>query len=200
MPMAAKRSSVQVLAVNAGSSSLKLGVYEVSAATQETVGAPLLACIEGLEPGGQPRLSRPGLADQSLHLAPATSFMDALGALLPWLDEVLDRSALGAVAHRVVHGGGLYRSAVQVDKSVLAKLRRFESLAPLHQPHHLNALQIFASHWSELPQIACFDTAFHADLPTLEVQFALPELPELQGVRRYGFHGLSYDYVSRCLI
>ncbi len=103
-------------------------------------------------------------------------------------------------AHRVVHGGQTYRQSVVVSEAVLADLSALNSLAPLHQPHNLAGVQAFARAFSQVPQIACFDTAFHATLPELDYRFALPQALYLQGVRRYGFHGLSYQYVMGTLL
>jgi acetate kinase len=103
------------------------------------------------------------------------------------------------VAHRVVHGGGEYTESVRVTDEVLERLARFNSLAPLHQPHNLAGIRQFRSAFPELPQIACFDTAFHATMPEVDYAFALPRELRAQGVRRYGFHGLSYQYIMSVL-
>ncbi|RQO59350.1 acetate kinase [Paucibacter sp. KBW04] len=185
----------QILAVNAGSSSLKFGLYRVAAQRPHMSGS-----FEGLEPGGRPRLKRSGQDDQALALSQGQTPFDA--ALQALQQLLADTANLRAVAHRVVHGGGVYAGPVRVDAQVLAQLRRFEPLAPLHQPHNLAGLERFAQAWPDLPQIACFDTAFHAQLPIEEQRYALPpasEEPALQGVRRYGFHGLSYDYLNQRL-
>ncbi|MBB4845748.1 acetate kinase [Paucibacter oligotrophus] len=185
----------QILAVNAGSSSLKFGLYALGARHPHLSGS-----FEGLEPGGTPRLKQAGQAEQALALsAGQTPFDAALQALQTLLAATPN---LRAVAHRIVHGGGLFDGPVRVDAQILARLRRFEPLAPLHQPHNLDGLQRFAQAWPGLPQIACFDTAFHAQLPAEEQRYALPpasEEPALAGVRRYGFHGLSYDYLNQRL-
>lgn len=191
-----------VLAVNAGSSSLKFGLYPLLPPGSPAVAGPaqLSGQFEGLEPGGQARLRRPAQADQALTVMPGQDPFDAaLTHLQSLLATETQDSALQAVAHRVVHGGGVYRQAVQVDDRVLATLRRFEALAPLHQPHNLDGIEAFTRTWPNCPQIACFDTAFHAGMPPEEVRFALPDIPELAGVRRYGFHGLSYEHISQQL-
>jgi acetate kinase len=104
-----------------------------------------------------------------------------------------------AVAHRVVHGGSQYRASVVVTEAVLADLTKLNSLAPLHQPHNLEGVRAFAKAFPEVPQVACFDTAFHATLPEVDYRFPLPEALFEQGLRRYGFHGLSYQYVMGVL-
>jgi acetate kinase len=106
---------------------------------------------------------------------------------------------LQAVVHRVVHGGAQYRASVLVTDAVLADLTKLISLAPLHQPANLEGIRAFAQAFAGLPQVACFDTAFHATLPELDYRFALPEALYQQGLRRYGFHGLSYQYVMGVL-
>jgi acetate kinase len=106
---------------------------------------------------------------------------------------------LQAVAHRVVHGGARYIHSVTVTTAVLDELEKLNSLAPLHQPHNLAGIRAFAEAFTGVPQIACFDTAFHASAPELHQQFALPASMGREGVRRYGFHGLSYQYIIGAL-
>ena len=119
------------------------------------------------------------------------------------LQKLLQQQCTGrqlqAVAHRVVHGGESFRHAVKVDAAVLQTLRKLSPLAPLHQPHNIDGIVALGRTFPDLPQIACFDTAFHADLPEEEYLFALPHALRQQGIRRYGFHGLSYQSVSQTL-
>lgn len=189
-----------VLTVNAGSSSLKFGVYE-----QGQPHATITGQIEGLEPGGAPVLTLAGQAPEALMAGPGQAgghdgafamALQRLGALLASQDRPV---RLRAVAHRIVHGGERYTRAVRVDAEVMAHLTALEPLAPLHQPHNLAGVRAFALAYPDLPQIACFDTAFHATLPEVERRFALPVLPALEGVRRYGFHGLSYQYLAQVM-
>jgi len=107
--------------------------------------------------------------------------------------------AIEAVAHRVVHGGQEFRASVVVTDAVLERLTALNSLAPLHQPHNLEGVRAFRVAFPELPQIACFDTAFHGTLSEVDYAFALPQALAQQGVRRYGFHGLSYQYIMDTL-
>jgi acetate kinase len=107
--------------------------------------------------------------------------------------------AVGAVGHRVVHGGSRFAEPVLVDADTLAALEALVPLAPLHQPHHLAVIRAIARHAPWLPQIACFDTAFHRTQPPVARTFALPRRYADQGIRRYGFHGLSYEYIARVL-
>jgi len=191
------RGDAAVLSVNAGSSSLKFALYPVL--DDGVAAAVLTGLAEGLEPGGRPqlRIDRAGQPRRGLPLQPRSdeSAFDAA------LREVVDISGehgarLAAVAHRVVHGGERHVAPVLVDAAVLAELRTLEPLAPLHQPHNLDGVQAFLQACPSLPQVACFDTAFHATAPAVEQRFALPDALHRQGVRRYGFHGLSYQYVA----
>ena len=104
-----------------------------------------------------------------------------------------------AVGHRIVHGGTAFAAATRIDAAVLASLEALCPLAPLHQPHNLAAIRAIAAVFPALPQIACFDTAFHRDRPLIVQRFALPRELHDAGIRRYGFHGLSYDYIASAL-
>lgn len=106
---------------------------------------------------------------------------------------------LGAVGHRVVHGGMEYAAPVRVDGNVIKVLERFVPLAPLHQPHNLTPIRLLLERRPELPQVACFDTAFHATNSDVSRRFAIPASLHDAGVRRYGFHGLSYEYIASVL-
>jgi acetate kinase len=186
-----------VLSVNAGSSSLKFALYPASG--QQVGPALLTGQFEGLEPGGQAMLchSRHGQRhEEALHTPPGQDpFTTALARLQALLASWSDMPALRCVAHRVVHGGEAFTAPVCVDEAVLAQLARYNSLAPLHQPHNLAGIQAFARAFPQLPQVACFDTAYHASVPALHSSFALPQSLRQQGVRRYGFHGLSYQFI-----
>ncbi|MCX8146804.1 MAG: acetate kinase, partial [Azovibrio sp.] len=184
------------MAVNAGSSSLKFGLY------LEQQDKPLWSGqFEGLEPGGRPRWRSGAGPVQDLAASSAddgaTAFDTALALLVP---QVVARAAqLDAVVHRIVHGGAEFVSACLLDAGVLERLRRLAPLAPLHQPHNLAGVAAFARALPGVPQLGCFDTAFHASLPPVERQLPLPAALAAQGLRRYGFHGLSYAHVQRRL-
>ncbi len=182
-----------VLAVNAGSSSLKFGLYARSPGPALWSGQ-----LEGLEPGGAGRLVVRGEPDQALEVAPGQGIFDAALALLV---QRLQRSALQlqAVAHRIVHGGERCTQPRWLDADTLAYLASIQSLAPLHQPHNLAGVAAFARVMPEVPQVGCFDTAFHATLPEVERCLPIPRALADQGIRRYGFHGLSYHYVQQVL-
>ncbi len=189
-----------ILSVNAGSSSLKFSLHPV---TQGQVQPSVLSgSIQGLEPGGQPTLGwSVGGQSQQQQLAPTSgdAFVGALARLGNLLTELPGLPRVSAVAHRVVHGGQLYSASVRVTEAVLTHLASLNSLAPLHQPHNLAGIRAFQAAFPALPQVACFDTAFHSTLSALNASFALPQALTAQGVRRYGFHGLSYQYIMGVL-
>jgi acetate kinase len=181
-----------VLALNAGSSSLKFGLYAAD--------GPALwqGQFEGLQPGGTPRWRIGAAAARSLEVgAGGNAFDAALARLVELLADTGER--LVAVAHRIVHGGGRFVAPCRIDAAALHELEALNSLAPLHQPHNLAGVRACARAWPGVPQVGCFDTAFHATLPAVEQRLPLPRALAAQGIRRYGFHGLSYDYLSRTL-
>ncbi|HRN30734.1 MAG TPA: acetate/propionate family kinase [Comamonas denitrificans] len=190
-----------ILAVNAGSSSLKFSLhpYEGGQVLPHTVSGN----FEGLEPGGQPILGwkHQGKKHKETIVVPADGapFQVALARLRSLVQELTQAQGLDAVAHRVVHGGGVFSASVRVTDAVLEQLARFNSLAPLHQPHNLEGIRQFRQAFAQVPQIACFDTAFHAQMPEVDYAFALPKALQEEGVRRYGFHGLSYQYIMSVL-
>jgi acetate kinase len=190
-----------ILAVNAGSSTLKFSLHPLA-------GGAVMPCllsgnIQGLEPGGAPEMHWT-LAGESQRRALDAAANDPFDTALKSLRELLASEprlpTLAAVSHRVVHGGQRFRASVVVTDAILDELTMLNSLAPLHQPHNLDGIRAFRKAFPDLPQVACFDTAFHASLPELEYTFALPAALREQGVRRYGFHGLSYRYVIDTLL
>ena len=192
-----------VLVVNAGSSSLKFALYPRSDAAGLGDGASALARgqVDGLQPGGQARLCLDGEAPRPIDIGDDDSHRH--DAALAAMQDHLRRSAptvqVMAVAHRIVHGGPHFRAPVVLDEAVLAMLGTLEPLAPLHQPHNLAGVRALRRAYPGLPQIGCFDTAFHASLPRIEQRYALTDDLHEQGLRRYGFHGLSYQYVMQAL-
>ncbi|HVI95772.1 MAG TPA: phosphoketolase [Anaeromyxobacter sp.] len=189
------------LALNAGSSSLKFAliadrggelVHEVRGVFERVTG-------EG-EPRFLARRSDGSVAAERRW--PATAYLGHAGALdvlLAFTREAIGDGTLAGVAHRVVHGGAAFDGPVLVDDAVLARLQTFVPLAPLHQPHNLAPMRLLRTLAPGVPQVACFDTAFHRSMPPLAQRFALPEELHAAGLRRYGFHGLSYEYVSGAL-
>jgi acetate kinase len=191
-----------ILSVNAGSSSLKFALYPVQDGAVAAAG--LSGVAEGLEPGGLPQLqlAAPGRprAVSPLHVqAGETPFEAALRAVVEAVESA-GGMRLRAIAHRIVHGGSRFAASVRIDDEVVGYLHTLAPLAPLHQPHNLAGVHAFGRACPHLPQVACFDTAFHASVPEVERRFALPARFEREGVRRYGFHGLSYRCVSQALL
>lgn len=188
-----------LLVLNAGSSSIKFSLYP--AATKPSGSG--LFCAGAMDGIGH-RVqfwardrSHALLVDDGLR--DGTSHEDALAALLQWLNRRFGSHRLVAAGHRVVHGGSHYTTSIRIDASVTAELRRLIPLAPLHQPHHLAAIDALSKLHPSLPQVACFDTAFHHTQPEIATAFALPRQLATEGVRRYGFHGLSYEYITSVL-
>ena len=185
-----------ILTLNAGSSSLKFAVFEAANGLRRTVQGEIENTATGLH------FRATGLTGTVLGewRRPAASGYDVfLGELLGWIEAHLGEDRLLAVGHRVVHGGADYDRPQRVTPALIAALDRLTPLAPLHQPHNLAPIRAIATARPGLPQIACFDTAFHHDMPRVATRFALPREYEAQGVRRYGFHGLSYEYIARRL-
>ena len=153
--------------------------------------------------GSRPRLRATGagggtLADRAYPIESVPDVPAALALAGNWLRDELQLSPL-AVGHRVVHGGPDYDRAVLIDHGVIARLERFTALAPLHQPHNLAPIRSVAANFPALPQVACFDTAFHRGHDAVADHYAIPRRLHDEGIRRYGFHGLSYEFVSKAL-
>jgi acetate kinase len=188
-----------IVVINAGSSSVKFSLFTLPDDAPEL---QLRGQIEGLytapkfvakDPAGAVVSSRVwNEGDQLGHDGAVTH-------LLGFLRGELKEHRLLAVGHRVVHGGLDYDRPVRVDADVLARLGKFVPLAPLHQPHNLAPIRALLANAPQLPQIACFDTSFHRAMPAVAQAFALPPSITDRGVRRYGFHGLSYEYVAGTL-
>jgi len=124
---------------------------------------------------------------------------NALTVLFDWINHRLDESPLTAVGHRVVHGGEKFSAPVSITNEILANLKELIPLAPLHQPYQIAAIEILLQQHPEIPHIACFDTTFHRSQPSIAQQFALPRELQKQGILKYGFHGLSYEYIAKVL-
>lgn len=187
-------SSSAILTLNAGSSSLKFALYPADGDAHE----PLLSGqADRIGPQGSLRIHdahrQPIPAAEGLD---ASSHEAALGSILQILRQELPGLTLAAVGHRIVHGGADHTEPVLIEETVLASLTRLEPLAPLHQPHNLTGVRLALAAFPGTPQIACFDTAFHRQHPYVNDTFAIPHRYYEQGVRRYGFHGLSYEFVT----
>jgi acetate kinase len=184
-----------VLVVNAGSSSVKFQVFAIE-------GDVLKRLVKGQVDGirTQPRLRAEGadknpLTEQSYSPEQVPDVASALQTAGAWLREAQSLEPV-AVGHRVVHGGPEYHQPVLIDANVLERLESYSPLAPLHQPNNLAPIRALLLRYPGLPQIACFDTAFHRGHEPIVDHYAIPEYLYREGVRRYGFHGLSYEYVA----
>lgn len=189
-----------VLVLNAGSSSIKFALYEPTARAELRAGPS--GEVSGI--GTVPRLSIRAAdgtrqAERELAVDLGATHRAALVVIRQWLAETQRDMRLVAAGHRVVHGGGRYTQPVRIDAEVLRDLEALVPLAPLHQPHNLAAIRAVLELQPDLPQVACFDTAFHRSQPDVAQSFALPRSLTDTGVKRYGFHGLSYEYVASVL-
>jgi acetate kinase len=188
-----------ILVVNAGSSSVKFQVFSV-----DGNGRPLRQIkgqMDGV--GTRPRFratSATGdvMADRAYPIESVQDVPAALMLASAWLRDELQLSPR-AVGHRIVHGGPDYDRPVLIDHGVIAYLERLTALAPLHQPHNLAPIRSLLVNFPALPQVACFDTAFHRNHGEVADHYAIPRRLHDEGVRRYGFHGLSYEYIARLL-
>ncbi len=188
-----------IAVLNAGSSSLKFSLY---AADGEALAVSARGRIEGLfvAPTFVARGADGAVLGEKRweHGAPL-GHAGALEHLLAFLDDLAGGAPLAGVGHRVVHGGARYAAPLRIDEAHLAELEALVPLAPLHQPHNLAPIRRLLARAPELPQVACFDTAFHRGNDELAQMFGLPYTLHQAGVRRYGFHGLSYEFIARRL-
>jgi acetate kinase len=185
-----------IAVVNAGSSSVKFSLF---LRRGDALDLRLRGQFESLS--GKPRFVAKDAAGQTIaertwDEGARLGHAGALAHLVEFLRGHGEGARLIGVGHRVVHGGLEYAEPVRLDETVLVKLDKYVPLAPLHQPHNLAAIRALAARAPDLPQIACFDTAFHRANPELAQMFALPYALHEAGVRRYGFHGLSYEYIA----
>lgn len=190
-----------VLVLNAGSSSIKFGIYTTGegGGTLKFVYRGQIADIGQRAHFEVVRIHHNALeklVDEELLL---TDHEAALQTLLAWFQQHASSLHFIAVGHRVVHGGAFFSTPVFVDAEVMVKLEALVPLAPLHQPHNLAAIKAFNRIDAEVLQVACFDTAFHRSMPAVAQSFALPRELTAEGIRPYGFHGLSYEYIASAL-
>ncbi len=186
-----------ILVLNCGSSSIKFALFD--AGRSPLPRAPVWnGKAQGIG-GPDPTYGETGAAPQPLALDPQHPYRAALQRIREGVLARLGGRRLCGVAHRVVHGGSKYFEPVRIDAGVLAALQGYVPLAPLHQPFALEAVEILLRERPDLPQVACFDTGFHHTLPQVEQMLPLPYAAWQRGLRRYGFHGLSYDYLSVAL-
>ncbi len=186
-----------LLVLNAGSSSLKFAAYTLeSAIPRERIAGQ----VEGI--GAHARFTAHDATGTSLAtetLPEPATHAAAVAAVIGLLERSLAAARVIAVGHRVVHGGPRHAAPAQIDTQLLADLQSLIPLAPLHQPHNLAGIDAAMAHFPDVPHIACFDTAFHRTQPWEAETFALPPHFYEQGIRRYGFHGLSYEFIARTL-
>ena len=187
-----KPAESRVLTINGGSSSIKFALFEAGGALRrilegelERIGTPQASLgVKGTKPSDN--FSRPVTAAD--HTA-------AVDALMGWIEEHSGRDALAAVGHRVVHGGPNYSEPQQVTAEMVEELHRLSPFDPEHLPLEIELIEAFRQRHPKLPQVACFDTAFHRTMPRVATLLPIPRRYEAQGVRRYGFHGLSYEFL-----
>lgn len=189
-----------IVVLNAGSSSLKFTLYEERG---ETLGVLADGQVEGLFT--EPRFkAKDGegrrIGERTWPAGTQLGQQGAVEAVFSWCgSEACSADRVRAVGHRVVHGGLEYTQPIVVNGEILDDLEKFVPLAPLHQPHNLSVIRNIMHRFPDIPQVACFDTSFHAAIPPIAQAFALPRRFTEQGIRRYGFHGLSYEYIASVL-
>jgi acetate kinase len=186
-----------IAVINAGSSSIRFTLF--TALPGAPFGRVADGAIEGVgtAPAFHARDERGArLAEHRWPAGARRSHEDLLTYLIDWIEARVGPASLMAAGHRVVFGGATHQAAVRIEPRVLAQLETLVPLMPLHLPHNLAAIRALATAYPQLPQIACFDTAFHRTLPAIERRFALPRALTEAGVVRYGFHGLSYEYIA----
>ncbi|MDO5216271.1 acetate/propionate family kinase [Legionella pneumophila] len=189
-----------ILVINTGSSSVKFQVFSRESTLQlltrgkvyDLGSAPLFTAINETLDVKDNQANKTALPADSTH-------EDALHFILHWIEAQNKDWQVNTVAHRIVHGGDKFTTSVPITPEVIASLEELCPLAPLHQPHNLAAIKIISALKPDVIQIACFDTAFHANHEPLFTEYALPQTLRDQGIRRYGFHGLSYEWIAYTL-
>lgn len=189
-----------ILTINAGSSSIKFALFPL--AQQISPNAEVYGQIDGIGTANTKLIAKntsgERIADQILS-GDQVSHAHSFDALLQWFTSSHQDWEIIAVGHRVVHGGDRYSQPTLIDPEVLGHLKSFIPLAPLHQPHNVSGINALQTLLPGVPQIACFDTAFHRSQPKVAETFGLPRALTDEGIKRYGFHGLSYEFIARAL-
>ncbi|MFZ0923383.1 MAG: acetate/propionate family kinase [Candidatus Acidiferrales bacterium] len=187
-----KPSNPQVLTVNGGSSSIKFALFDAGDSLQRVLRG-------GIERIGLPeatlRVKGSTQTDNISRLLKAPDHTAAVGALMDWIEERSGRDALAAIGHRIVNGGPKYFMPQRITPEMVEELHRLSPFDPDHLPEEIVLTEAFHRRFPDLPQVACFDTAFHHDIPRVAQILPIPRRYEAQGVRRYGFHGLSYAFL-----
>ncbi len=183
-----------LLTLNAGQSSVKAALFEVAAGVPRRIGSCTLSDL-----GTAPRFEGTGVSPSAAGAAGARTHDDAAPLILGWARRVLGTRPLAAVGHRITHGGRELREPVIASPAILELAARYVPLVPLHQPHNIAMVRAVTAEAPDVPQVLCFDTAFHASMPDVARWFALPRDLIDAGVVRYGFHGLSYESIVRTL-
>ncbi len=187
-----KPANPRILTINGGSSSIKFALFGVGESLQRIIEG-------GIERIGFPdaTLSVKGvnLSDNFSRIVAAPDHKAGVDVLMDWFEKWDGRNSLTAVGHRVVHGGPKYSKPQRITAEMLEDLHKFSSFDPEHMPEEIQLIEAFLRRFPNLPQVACFDTAFHHDLPRVAKMLPIPRHYEAQGVRRYGFHGLSYEFL-----
>lgn len=195
---------MQVLSVNTGSSSIKFALYDLSSIDSDRK-VIFSGVFEGLELNGQSRLiliENEKKTTKDISLVSQERLSEAITYLKNYLQIYFNNNNFGSIdviAHRVVHGGVKFKSSVSISDDVIHELTQLNSLAPLHQPFNIEGIRVLGNAYPGVPQVACFDTTFHINMPESEYEYALPKKIRNLGVRKYGFHGLSYQYVQAVL-
>ncbi len=181
-----------ILTINGGSSSIKFALFEAG----DSLRRILAGAIERIgQPEATLRVKGVNQAENFSRPVTAPDHTVAVGALMDWIEERGGRDRLSAVGHRVVHGGPKYSEPQRITAEMVEELRRLSPFDPEHLPEEILLTEAFHRRFPELPQVACFDTAFHHDLPRVARLLPIPRRYEARGVRRYGFHGLSYAFL-----
>jgi acetate kinase len=187
-----KAANPLILTINGGSSSIKFAVFEVADPLHRIFGGTIERI--GL-PNTTLRVKGLSLADNFSRPVEAQNHMTAVDILMNWIKERCEKNNLIAVGHRVVHGGPKYSKPQRITPEMIEELRRLSPFDPEHLPEEVFLIEAFHRQFPEVPQVACFDTAFHHDLPCVARLLPIPRCYEALGVRRYGFHGLSYEFL-----
>jgi len=185
-----------IVVFNCGSSSIKFALFEDKVNSKCALFSGQIESIGS----NQPFYTDSNIGKRNLELNSANKYREALHIVNEMINEQCAGRKITAYAHRVVHGGSLYTSATLITDKVLQDLTELTALAPLHQPYALEAIKILQQTGEKSPHIACFDTAFHSTITKLEHLLPLPYEFYQKGVRRYGFHGLSYEYIAHILV